>query len=162
MQIGKILFTVAVVLGTLGTSFGQNLNNIQRGQRGYIPPPLPREQGAIAIDNTLEDIDEKMDLYAAEFELDAFEKAVHSFPPRPVFVHRRLCQSKNITTNSESRRFIRVFNLRWPGRSIWFRRREWNWTSSSRPLTIKGAAKACQSHDDTNPEKPRHSLRYHC
>lgn len=76
MQIRKILFTAAVILGTLGTAFGQNLNQVQRGQRGYIPPPIPRDQGAIAIDDTLEGLDEKMDIYATEFELDAFEKAV--------------------------------------------------------------------------------------
>lgn len=60
----------------MNSLLAQNLNDIQRGQRGYTPPPLDREQGGIAIDNTLEDIDQKMDLYQQEFKLDAFEKAV--------------------------------------------------------------------------------------
>ncbi|WP_374959027.1 hypothetical protein [Gilvibacter sp.] len=76
MQPKNLLLILLIVFGSLGTAFSQNLGQIPRGQRGYVPPPLPREQGSIAIENTLEDIDEKMDLYAAEFELDAFEKAV--------------------------------------------------------------------------------------
>jgi len=54
----------------------QNVDRIQRGQRGYTPPPLPQGEKAISIDNTLEDIDQRMDVYEAEFSLDAFEKAV--------------------------------------------------------------------------------------
>ena len=73
----KIYFLgIALFVFGLHTMVAQNLNDIQRGQRGYSPPPLDREQGGIAIDNTLEDIDEKMDLYQQEFSLDAFEKAV--------------------------------------------------------------------------------------
>ncbi|MDC7997950.1 hypothetical protein [Gilvibacter sediminis] len=76
MKLKNLLLITILIFGSLGTAAAQNLGQIQRGQRGYVPPPLPRDQGAIAIENTLEDIDEKMDLYATEFELDAFEKAV--------------------------------------------------------------------------------------
>jgi len=72
------IYTIAVVLIVFAFNplVAQNLNDIQRGQRGYSPPPMPREQGAISIADPLEDIDQKMDLYQEEFTLDAFEKAV--------------------------------------------------------------------------------------
>ncbi|NQX78174.1 hypothetical protein [Gilvibacter sp.] len=76
MKLKNLLLITILIFGSLGTAAAQNLGQIQRGQRGYVPPPLPRDQGAIAIEDTLEDIDEKMDLYETEFELDAFEKAV--------------------------------------------------------------------------------------
>lgn len=76
MQIGKTLVIAACAMLIFGGTYAQQIGGIQRGQRGYVPPPVAREQGAMAIDDTLKDIDEKMDFYATEFELDAFEKAV--------------------------------------------------------------------------------------
>jgi hypothetical protein len=57
-------------------SYAQQADRIQRGQRGYTPPPLERVAGSKTIINTLVDIDEKMDFYEAELPLDAFEKEV--------------------------------------------------------------------------------------
>ncbi|MEP2935150.1 MAG: hypothetical protein ABJM06_05495 [Gilvibacter sp.] len=72
----SIILAMLMVVSAFTTLDAQNLNQIQRGQRGYSPPPLDREQGAISIENTVVQVDEKMELYAVEFELDAFEKAV--------------------------------------------------------------------------------------
>lgn len=72
----SIFLAVMMIVGSFTSLEAQNLNQIQRGQRGYSPPPLDREQGAISIENTVEQVDEKMELYAVEFGLDAFEKAV--------------------------------------------------------------------------------------
>ena len=76
MKTRNYLLGLLFIALAVNTVLSQNLQDIQRGQRGYVPPPLDREQGAMAIDNTLEYIDEEMDLYEQEFKLDAFEKAV--------------------------------------------------------------------------------------
>jgi hypothetical protein len=71
-----IILAILLTMGSFGSLEAQNLNSIQRGQRGYSPPPLDRQQGAISIENSVEQVDEKMELYGIEFSLDAFEKAV--------------------------------------------------------------------------------------
>ncbi len=76
MKTRNYLFAIVLFVLAINPLLAQNLNDIQRGQRGYIPPPIDREQGGIAVENTLENIDQEMDIYAKEFELDAFEKAV--------------------------------------------------------------------------------------
>ena len=72
----SIILTILITISSFGSLEAQNLNSIQRGQRGYSPPPMERPQGAISIKNTVDQVDEKMELYAVEFSLDAFEKAV--------------------------------------------------------------------------------------
>ncbi len=71
-----IILTFLLLVTSFGTLEAQNLNNIQRGQRGYVPPPIDRVQGGISIENTVEQVDDKMDLYEVELSLDSFEKAV--------------------------------------------------------------------------------------
>ena len=75
MKTKNIVVAFFFALLTTG-AFAQNLNGVQRGQRGYTPPPLEQEKKARAVENTLANINEKMDMYEAEFSLDAFEKAV--------------------------------------------------------------------------------------
>lgn len=70
------LFLLFIFLGAVSMGTAQQADRIQRGQRGYTPPPLERTPGARSVENTLVDIDEKMDFYEKELPLDAFEKAV--------------------------------------------------------------------------------------
>ena len=72
----KYLFLTFALLICISMSYAQQADRIQRGQRGYTPPPLERVAGSKTIINTLVDIDEKMDFYEAELPLDAFEKEV--------------------------------------------------------------------------------------
>ena len=73
----RLIYIVLALCALLPISMeAQSLNTIQRGQRGYTPPPLEQGTKARSVENTLEDIEEKMDMYEAEFSLDAFEKEV--------------------------------------------------------------------------------------
>ena len=69
-----LIFCFICVFGF--ASKAQNLNQIQRGQRGYTPPPLEQDEKKISVENSLADIDEKMARYQVVFALDAFELAV--------------------------------------------------------------------------------------
>jgi len=71
----RILVLLVVLVALPFTGWAQ-LTQIQRGQRGYTPPPRPQEEKARSVENTLVDIDAKMAIYETEFSLDAFEKAV--------------------------------------------------------------------------------------
>lgn len=73
----KIIYIVLALCAIFPLTIeAQSINTIQRGQRGYTPPPLEQEAKGRSVENTLEDIDEKMNMYEAEFSLDAFEKEV--------------------------------------------------------------------------------------
>jgi len=73
-----VLLLIAIIsLFITNDVIAQQLDSgVPRGQRGYVPPPLDRDKGAISVDDTLKDIDGKMDIYEETFSLDSFEKAV--------------------------------------------------------------------------------------
>ncbi|PQB04081.1 hypothetical protein [Aureitalea marina] len=70
----SILMLMSVIAGT-GVLQAQ-VRPIQPGQRGYTPPPLERAELNRGVENTLADLDAKMEIYQEEFNLDAFEMAV--------------------------------------------------------------------------------------
>lgn len=71
----SLFLICAMVLG-IGSGISQQISQIQPGQRGYTPPPLERGELNRSVENTLADLDAKMEIYQAEFDLDAFEMAV--------------------------------------------------------------------------------------
>lgn len=73
---GKQLLWAGLFVAFMPITAQAQLSQIQRGQRGYIPPPLPARETTMSVENTLENIDAKMEIYEAEFSLDAFEKEV--------------------------------------------------------------------------------------
>ena len=73
---GKQLLWAALFAVLLPMTTQAQLSQIQRGQRGYTPPPLEPRETTMSVENTLENIDAKMEIYEAEFSLDAFEKEV--------------------------------------------------------------------------------------
>ena len=76
----KIFTKVALiaVIGLMGTSIlAQNVGRVQRGQRGYTPPPKPRDinyQGAKMDANAI--VDQQMPTYTEELGLDAFQQEI--------------------------------------------------------------------------------------
>ena len=69
-----VICSVAFMMTVIGLN--AQVSAIQPGQRGYTPPPMDRPALDRASENTLADLDMKMDIYEEEFQLDAFEKAV--------------------------------------------------------------------------------------
>lgn len=72
----KISFLILGGLLLSGLSAQAQVSQIQPGQRGYTPPPMERAALNRGVENTLQDLDMKMDIYESEFSLDPFEKAV--------------------------------------------------------------------------------------
>lgn len=67
---------ILILLGTFTTSVAQNLNSIQRGQRGYTPPPRALEAGEPEKPDVNVMAQENATRYAQELNIDAFKKEV--------------------------------------------------------------------------------------
>ena len=67
---------ILFLLGTITTSVAQNLNSIQRGQRGYTPPPRALEAGEPEKPDVNVMAQENATHYAQELNIDAFKKEV--------------------------------------------------------------------------------------
>lgn len=67
---------ILFLLGTFTTSIAQNLNSIQRGQRGYTPPPRALEAGEPEKPDVNVMAQENATRYAEELKIDAFKKEV--------------------------------------------------------------------------------------
>lgn len=76
MRYKSLILCGMLILGMGASLEAQNLGRVQRGQRGYTPPPLQTGDKKMYIEDELADIDTKMDIYQAELQLDEFEKAV--------------------------------------------------------------------------------------
>lgn len=65
-----------LLFGTFTTSIAQNLGSVQRGQRGYTPPPRAIEAGEPEKPDINIIAQEKATLYAEKLNIDAFKKEV--------------------------------------------------------------------------------------
>ncbi|MBE16480.1 MAG: hypothetical protein CL867_09535 [Cytophagaceae bacterium] len=70
------LLGVGLLLVTTTTAAAQNLGSIQRGQRGYTPPPRAIEAGEPEKPDTNLMAQEKAAIYAEALQIDAFKKEV--------------------------------------------------------------------------------------
>ncbi len=57
-------------------SFSQQVYNIQRGQRGYIPPPKYEASAYITTLNVYEELDAVLPMCVTAFNLDEFETQI--------------------------------------------------------------------------------------
>ena len=73
---GKQFLWAALFAILLPMTTQAQLSQIQRGQRGYTQPPVEPRETTMSVENTLENINAKMEIYETEFSLDAFEKEV--------------------------------------------------------------------------------------
>lgn len=71
----RLLTLLFFAIGLTSTS-AQNLNNIQRGQRGYSPPPQQREAGEPAKPDANILSIERADMYQKILDIDVFTKEV--------------------------------------------------------------------------------------
>ena len=67
---------VMLLLLVTSTATAQNLGSIQRGQRGYTPPPRAIEAGEPEKPDTNLMAQEKAAIYAEALQIDAFKKEV--------------------------------------------------------------------------------------
>lgn len=67
---------ILFLLGTFTTSIAQNLGSVQRGQRGYTPPPRALEAGEPEKPDVTVMAQENATRYAQELNIDAFKKEV--------------------------------------------------------------------------------------
>tara|TARA_R110002051_G_scaffold3333_1_gene18054 strand:+ start:60804 stop:61322 length:519 start_codon:yes stop_codon:yes gene_type:complete len=67
---------ILVLLGTFTTSIAQNLGSVQRGQRGYTPPPRALEAGEPEKPDVIVMAQASATRYAQELKIDAFKKEV--------------------------------------------------------------------------------------
>ena len=71
----KFLSFTAILLFT-AQSFSQQLYNVQRGQRGYIPPPKYEASAYITTLDVYEELDNVLPVCVASFSLDEFETQI--------------------------------------------------------------------------------------
>lgn len=66
-----------IVFGALiNFSFAQNLGQIQRGQRGYVPPMVLNNETYIEVVEPYEEVEKMMPKCASVLKLDAFEQEI--------------------------------------------------------------------------------------
>lgn len=71
----KFLSFSTILLFT-AQSFSQQLYNVQRGQRGYIPPPKYEASAYITTLDVYEELDNVLPVCVASFSLDEFETQI--------------------------------------------------------------------------------------
>ena len=71
----KFLSFTTILLFT-AQSFSQQLYNVQRGQRGYIPPPKYEASAYITTLDVYEELNVVLPMCVAAFSLDEFEKQI--------------------------------------------------------------------------------------
>jgi hypothetical protein len=69
-------FTFSTILFFSAQSFSQQLNNVQRGQRGYIPPPKYEASAYITTLDVYEELNVVLPMCVASFSLDEFETQI--------------------------------------------------------------------------------------
>jgi len=67
---------ILFLLGAFATSIAQNLGSVQRGQRGYTPPPRALEAGEPEKPDVNIMAQENATRYAQDLNIDAFKKEV--------------------------------------------------------------------------------------
>ena len=71
----KFLTFIAILFFSTQT-FSQQLYNVQRGQRGYIPPPKYEASAYITTLDVYEELNVVLPMCVAAFSLDEFEKQI--------------------------------------------------------------------------------------
>lgn len=71
----KFLSFTTILLFTV-QSFSQQLYNVQRGQRGYIPPPKYEASAYITTLDVYEELDNVLPVCVTSFSLDEFETQI--------------------------------------------------------------------------------------
>jgi hypothetical protein len=71
----KFLSFTTILLFT-AQSFSQQLYNVQRGQRGYIPPPKYEASAYITTLDVYEELDNVLPVCVTSFSLDEFETQI--------------------------------------------------------------------------------------
>ena len=71
----KFLSFIAILFLSV-QSFSQQLYNVQRGQRGYIPPPKYEASAYITTLDVYEELNVVLPMCVAAFSLDEFEKQI--------------------------------------------------------------------------------------
>lgn len=66
-----IIFAIVFNMG-----FAQQADQIQRGQRGYVPPMVFNNSTFIELVDPYDEVDKMIPICAKEFKLDAFEQEV--------------------------------------------------------------------------------------
>ena len=69
-------FTIIAILFFSVQSFSQQLYNIQRGQRGYVPPPKYEASAYITTLDIYEELDKVLPMCVSSFSLDEFETQI--------------------------------------------------------------------------------------
>ena len=71
----KFLIFIAILFFST-QSFSQQLYNVQRGQRGYIPPPKYEASAYITTLDVYEELNKVLPMCVASFSLDEFETQI--------------------------------------------------------------------------------------
>lgn len=103
----QIIFFV-FLLGVTALS-AQNLGQVQRGQRGYTPPPINNAKTYIALKNVDEEISKMLPICVSKFGLDDFEKEILKILLINKFESENaVLEDKKVNRDLRRKRFIQI------------------------------------------------------
>lgn len=103
----QILLTAFLVLVTAISA--QNMGRVQRGQRGYTPPPVDNTKTYIELKEVHEEVSKMLPVCVNEFSLDDFEKEIlKSLLTNKFESENAVLEDKKVNREERRKRFIAI------------------------------------------------------
>lgn len=105
----KVQFILATLLLVVTTIGAQNLGQIQRGQRGYTPPPINNSTPFVELKDVNEELNKILPICVTQFSLDDFEKEILKILLTNKFESENtVLEDKKVNRDERRKRFIQI------------------------------------------------------
>ncbi|NQX85692.1 MAG: hypothetical protein HRT67_07275 [Flavobacteriaceae bacterium] len=103
----QILFTIfSLVFAAVNA---QNVGSIQRGQRGYTPPPTTSTTAYVELKDVQEEVNRRLPICVSEFNLDDFEKEIlKGLLTKKFESENAVLEDKKVNRDERRKRFIQI------------------------------------------------------
>lgn len=103
----QLIFSTFLLLVT--SISAQNMGRVQRGQRGYVPPPVDNTKTYIELKEVNEEVNKILPICVTEFNLDDFEKEILKILLTNKFESENaVLEDKKVNRDERRKRFIQI------------------------------------------------------